>query len=294
MMKVAHVGLIAPLVCLAFGNENGYGYGYGWKEPSPSLSYANVTSLLDTIITRGYLRVGTTGDYKPFSYKVADATALPNGTSFNTTYIGGDIDMAQALSNALSLPSPPVFVPSVWANLTKDVAADQFDIAMGGVSITLPRAKTAFFSTSMQRVGKTGCIRCADKEKYTDFESLDVSGVKIAANPGGTNEAFDRANFQNAEIVIVEDNNAVYQAVIDGTADAMVSDKIEVELQVNLRNGSLCMVNEEPWTFEELGYLLPRDQAWKNFVDLWVRNQVEGGAWNETLGKWMAYKWPAV
>jgi ABC-type amino acid transport substrate-binding protein len=69
-----------------------------------------------------------------------------------------------------------------------------------------------------------------------------------------------------------------YQAVVDGRADAMVSDKIEVELQVrNLRNGTLCMVNDVPWTFEELGYLLPRDQVLKNFVDTWVRSQVEGG-----------------
>ncbi|EME39910.1 hypothetical protein DOTSEDRAFT_65813 [Dothistroma septosporum NZE10] len=252
-----------------------------------------MTSLLDTIMARGYLRIGTTGDYKPFSY-LTNATAVPNSTFFNTTYVGADIDMAQALSNALSLPSPPVLVPSVWANLTKDISADKFDIGMGGISITLARAQTAFFSTPVQRAGKIGCMRCADRAKYTDITSLDIPGVKIAANPGGTNEAFDRANFANAEIVMVEDNNAVYQAVVNGTADAMVSDKIEVELQVNLHNGTLCMVNDVPWTFEELGYLLPRDQVWKNFVDVWVRNQEESGAWNATLEKWMAYKWPAV
>lgn len=238
--------------------------------------------------------MGTTGDYKPFSYKVTNVTALPNGTSFNTTYIGADIDMAQSLSNALSLPSPPVFVPSVWANLTKNIAANKFDIGMGGISVTLSRAQTAFFSTPVQRVGKTGCIRCADKTKYTDFATLDVAGTKIAVNPGGTNEAFDKANFKNADLVLVADNNAVYQAVVDGTADAMVSDKIEVELQINLHNGTLCMVNEEPWTFEELGYLSPRDQVWKNFVDTWVRIKQGDGSWNTTLAKWMAYEWPAV
>lgn len=293
-MQVFLLGLVASLAHLVVGHAN---EEYEWKEASPpSLSYANITTLLDTIKTRGYLRIGTTGDYKPFTYKVTNATALPNnGTTFNTTYIGADIDMAQALSNALSLPSSPVFVPSVWANLTKDLAAGKFDIAMGGVSITLPRAQTAFFSTPVQRAGKTGCIRCADAAKYTDLASLDVAGVKIAANPGGTNEAFDRANFFNAEIVMVEDNNAVYQAVVDGTADAMVSDKIEVELQINLHEeGVLCMVNEVPWTFEELGYLLPRDQVWKNFVDAWVRMEVEGGGWNATLGKWMEYQWPIV
>lgn len=295
-MKVTLLGLVAPLASLAVGHGNEHGNGYvhdlGWKESSPSLSYTNMTSPLDIIKSRGYLRVGTTGDYKPFSFKVTNATILLN--SLNTTYIGADIDMAQALSNALSLPASPVFVPSVWANLTKDIAADKFDIAMGGISVTLARAQTAFFSTPAQRVGKTGCVRCVDRSKYADLASLDVPGVKIAANPGGTNEAFDRANFASAQIVMVADNNAVYQAVVDGTADAIVSDKIEVELQVNLHNGTLCMLNDVPWTFEELGYLLPRDQVLKNFVDTWVRIQTESGEWNATLAKWMGYQWPVA
>ncbi|SMQ46269.1 unnamed protein product [Zymoseptoria tritici ST99CH_1A5] len=285
------LGLVAPLLTLTAGHE----ITYESQDPiGPSFSSVNTTSLLDTIRTRGYIRVGTTGDYKPFTYQLDNATTLPDGTTFNTTYIGADVDMAQSLSNALSLPSSPIFVPSAWANLTMDIAANKFDIAMGGVSITLARAQTSFFSTPVQRVGKTGCIRCADKGKYTDLKSLDVVSTKIAANPGGTNEAFDRATFTKAQVVIVEDNNAVYQAVIDGTADAMVSDKIEVELQVNLNNGTLCMVNEVPWTFEELGYLLPRDDVLKIFVDTWWRIQEGSGAWNATLEKWMGYKWPVV
>jgi cyclohexadienyl dehydratase len=92
--------------------------------------------------------------------------------------------MAQALSNALSLPSPHIIIPSIWSNLTQDLAAEKFDMAMGGISITLARAATAFFSTPIRRVGKTGCIRCTDRAKYIDFASLDVAGVQIAANPG--------------------------------------------------------------------------------------------------------------
>ena len=46
---------------------------------------------LDDIINRGTLRVGTTGDYLPF-------TSLDKATQ---TYHGFDIDMAQALVKAL-------------------------------------------------------------------------------------------------------------------------------------------------------------------------------------------------
>lgn len=166
---------------------------------------------------------------------------------------------------------------------------------MGGVSLTLLRARSAFFSTAIQRVGKTACIRCADAEKYVDLATLDQAGTKVAVNPGGTNEAFDRVNLKVATIVLVEDNNAVYQAVLDGTADAMISDLIEVELQVKLHPGKLCIVNPtEPFNFEELGYAMGRDVVWKNFVDAWVHIQLGSGAWNGTLEKWLDYKWPSV
>jgi cyclohexadienyl dehydratase len=260
-----------------------------------SLSYDNITSILDKIQSRGYLKVGTTGDYKPFSYKVTNRTALPATPAINTTYIGADIDFAQTLSNSLSLPHPIEFVPTIWANLTTDLAAGKFDVAMSGVSITLARAQKGFFSTAILQVGKAACVRCADLAKFSSLAAIDTAGVKVAVNPGGTNEAFDRSNLKSATIMLVQDNNAVYQAVINGDADAMISDIIEVELQVRLHPDVLCIVNpEKAFTFEELGYLVARDVVWKMYLDTFVHVQLGSGGWNRTLEKWMGYQWPAV
>lgn len=217
------------------------------------LTSSNTTSLLDTILSRGYLKVGTTGDYKPFSYAITNTTRFPstnttNSTtsprSFNTSFIGADIDAAQALSNALNLPYPAKFVPTIWANLTKDINAGKFDIAMGGITITLERAKTAFFSQATQRAGKVACIRCSDARKFTSRETLDREGVIVVVNPGGTNEKFDRANLSRATIKVVDDNNAVFQAVLDGEGDAMITDFIEVELQMKV---CACSVLSRVW-----------------------------------------------
>ena len=184
------------------------------------------------------------------------------------------------------------FVKTAWANLTTDLAAGKFDIAMGGISLTLLRSRSAFFSTAIQRVGKTGC---SDSAKFTSLSDIDQAGVKVVVNPGGSNYAFDVANLKSASIVLVEDNNAVYEAVLDGSADAMISDLIEVELQLKLHPGELCIVNPgAPFNFEELAYMMGRDVVWKNFVDAWVHVMLGSGAWNETLRQWMDYKWPSV
>ena len=92
-------------------------------------------SRLDDILKRGTLRVGMTGDYRPFSY-------LDKATS---KFSGFDVDMAEALGKALGVKVE--FVHTAWPQLMKDFEADNFDVAMSGVSITLDRQKKGLFST---------------------------------------------------------------------------------------------------------------------------------------------------
>src|SRR5213595_1089303 len=88
---------------------------------------------LDRIRAAGVLRVGTTGDYTPFSLLRADGS-----------YEGADIDMAHDLAEKLGVGLE--FVATVWVDLLDDFLADRFDIAMGGVTVTPARAARAFFS----------------------------------------------------------------------------------------------------------------------------------------------------
>ena len=92
-------------------------------------------------------------------------------------------------------------IPTTWATLLPDLTGDKFDIGMGGISITLPRQKVAFFSQPVMRVGKSPIARCADKDRFATLAEIDRPGVRVIVNPGGTNEAYDRANLHTAEIV---------------------------------------------------------------------------------------------
>ncbi len=179
-------------------------------------------SKLDQILKSGVLRVGTTGDYRPF-------TALDKTSG---TYSGFDIDLAHGLADALGVK--PEFVPTSWPNLAKDFDAGAFDIAMGGVSITLERAKRGFFSTPYLRESKTPIARCADKDKFAELATIDQPGVKAIVNPGGTNERFDRAHLKTAEIVPHPDNTTIFDALAAGEADVMITDASETRYQQKL------------------------------------------------------------
>lgn len=105
---------------------------------------------LDDIVTRHKLRVGTTGDYPPFTFLNKDTQ----------TFEGHDIDVARALGRAMGVDVE--FVPTTWPTLAKDFSADKFDIAAGGVSITLARQLTGYFSIPIMREGKAPIARCAE------------------------------------------------------------------------------------------------------------------------------------
>jgi cyclohexadienyl dehydratase len=230
---------------------------------------------LDDIIKRGTLRVGTTGDYLPF-------TSLDKATQ---TYRGFDIDMAEALGKALGVKVE--FVPTTWPNLTKDFEAGDFDIAMGGISITLDRQKKGFFSTPVLQDGKTPIARCTDIDKYATIADIDKSGVRVIVNPGGTNERFARTSVKNAKIDVYGDNVTIFDQIAKGDADVMMTDASETRYQQKLHPGVLCAVHpEKPFDFTEKAYFMQRDVALQEFVDQWLHVAKENGSFKKIYSAW--------
>jgi cyclohexadienyl dehydratase len=232
-------------------------------------------SRLDDIIKRGSLRVGMTGDYLPFTY-------LDKGTQ---KFRGFDVDMAEALGKALGVKVE--FVPTAWPQLMKDFEADNFDIAMGGISITLDRQKKGLFSTPIMREGKTPIARCADKGKFETIADIDRPGTRVIVNPGGTNERFARANVRNAEVKLHPDNVTIFDEIAKGNADLMMTDSSETRYQQKMHPGVLCAVHpDKPFDFAEKAYWLQRDVALKAFVDQWLHIATEDGSFRKIYAHW--------
>jgi cyclohexadienyl dehydratase len=233
------------------------------------------TSRLDEIIKRGTLRVGMTGDYLPFS-------------SYDSTtgkFRGFDVDMAAALGKALGVKVE--YVKTTWPQLAKDFEADDFDIAMGGVSITLDRQKKGFFSTPIMREGKTPIARCSDVDKFQTLAEIDRPGVRVIVNPGGTNERFARAHLKNAEIEVYKDNVTIFDEIAKGDADLMMTDASETRYQQKLHRDVLCAVHpDKPFDFAEKAYWLQRDEPLKAFVDQWLHIAKEDGSFQKIYAAW--------
>ena len=78
----------------------------------------------EQIRARGVLRIGTPGDYAPYSARDARSGA----------YVGADIALARELALELGLRAE--FVPTSWTACSMMPRRARFDIALGGISIT--------------------------------------------------------------------------------------------------------------------------------------------------------------
>lgn len=226
---------------------------------------------LDQILATGEIRIGTTGDYAPFSFRRDNELQ------------GIDIDLGRDL--AASLNVKPVFVRTSWPTLMQDLADNRFDVGMSGISRTLGRQESAFLSLPYHRGGKTPISRCEDVSKFDALDKIDSAQVRVIVNPGGTNQQFVHKHLAHADVRIFEDNRTIFDEIAEGRADVMITDAIEVTLKAREYPALCATLPEETFTYQEKAYLMPRDIALKEYVNTWISLRIEDGTVAEAFDK---------
>ena len=208
------------------------------------------------------LRVGTTGDYAPFSEE--------RGRELR----GLDIELAQDLAKEWGVRV--VLVRTSWPTLMADLGRRRFDLAASGISNTPERQRLADFSAAYLFDGKTPIARREEAARFASLEQIDRPGVRVVVNPGGTNERFVRDQIKRATIVLHPDNRTIFQEIVADRADVMITDGIEVKLQAR-RQPELAATMAEPFTRAGKAILLPAGSELTARVDAWLAPQVNRG-----------------
>ncbi|WP_189061664.1 transporter substrate-binding domain-containing protein [Longimycelium tulufanense] len=236
--------------------------------PAPSPA-----SRLEAVTSRGEVRVCSTGDYRPFTH-------LEDGN-----WSGIDVEMAQDLGRRLGVRV--TMVPTTWKTLLDDFVA-KCDMAVGGVSVTLDRARRAFFSDAYLVDGKTPITRCENGGRFGTLDEIDQPGVRVIVNPGGTNERFVRSRLTRATIVTHPDNTTIFDEIVAGRADLMITDAVETRYQAKL-HPELCPVHpDKPFTYVEKAYLLPRgDVIFQQWVNHWLSIARHDGTYDGIVTRWL-------
>ena len=204
---------------------------------------------IQRITERDKLLVGTTGDYRPLSYRETDGN-----------YWGFGIEMAQKIAERIGVGID--FVQTSWPTLTADVLTEPqtFDLAIGGITITDTRKKTMLVSDGYLCNGKTILCRSSEVDRYQSLADLDKPEVRVMVNPGGLNEKFANENLPHATIIVYQKNEEIPNQVAEGNADVMITEITEAPWYVHNDPRLAAPLLNAPFTHGEIGVLMRKGQ----------------------------------
>lgn len=225
---------------------------------------------LAAVRARGVLLVGSTGDYRPLSYREPETGE----------YVGFDAALAEDLAASLGVRLE--YVPTSWPTLMDDTLAGKFDLAVCGITITSARKELALMSDGYLGNGKTVLCRAGDAEKFISLEAIDRPEVRVMENPGGLNEKFARANLPHAALIIHPVNEEIPGLVASGRADVMITEIIEAAYYVSRDPRLAAPLLNAPFTRGELGFLLPPGgESLLEYVNGFIAGERESGRLDE-------------
>jgi cyclohexadienyl dehydratase len=139
-----------------------------------------------------------------------------------------------------------------------------------------------FFTIPYLETGKAPITLKENVDKFQTLEQIDREGVTVIVNPGGTNEQFARENLKKARIIVHDDNVTIFDQIVAGKADLMITDAVETLVQEQIHPELAAVNPDKPFTFTEFGYMLPRgDIVFKEWLDLWLYTAIKTGEFQE-------------
>jgi cyclohexadienyl dehydratase len=173
------------------------------------------------------IRVGTSGDYPPFSdWK----QKRPSGFS---------VALVEAFATKHGLE--PAWVQFRWPELSADFSAGKFDLAASGITVRPERSVLGRYTVPVVRNGAVLLLRrprwapppasansrAELSQALAEVRALDRPELRVAVNRGGHLERVARSLFLQARITAIPDNAAVRKALATGQVDAALTNTLE-------------------------------------------------------------------
>ena len=140
---------------------------------------AHAADLLDTIKTRGTLRIALEGTYPPFNFKDQKTGQLS----------GYDVDVARLIAARLGVK--PEFVTTEWSAILAGLGAGRYDAIVSQVGINAKRQQAFDFSQPYTYSSPQLIVRKNEPANYTSLNEL--KGRKLGAGQGSVFEQQARA-----------------------------------------------------------------------------------------------------
>ncbi|MCA0448565.1 MAG: transporter substrate-binding domain-containing protein [Proteobacteria bacterium] len=233
-------------------------------------------SRLHQILERGTMRVGTTGDFNPMSFR---------DTSTNS-YQGFDVEAMTQLATDSGVKVE--WVQTEWAQIVAGIGANRFDI-FSGASVTMPRARGAAFTLPYFEFSSVPVAAKSAAGRFGSWDAINADGVRVAVSMGTVFEDQAKAHFPKARLVSVQAPATGFQEVLAGRADLTLTSNVEASSLVRRFDAlTLLAASVQPRNRRPAAFMMAQDDPiWLNYVNTWVTLKAREGYFEALENKWL-------
>jgi polar amino acid transport system substrate-binding protein len=230
------------------------------------------SSVLEEIKKRGSLRVGMS-TFVPWAMRDKQGNL-----------IGFEIDVATKVAEDMGVKIE--FVPTAWSGIIPALLARNFDVIIGGMSITPGRNLTVNFTTPYAHSGQQMVANKALADGFM-LEQFNDSSVTITCRRGATPCNVAQNQFPKASIARFDDDAQAFQEVVNGNAHAMISSAPKPRFWMSRYSEKLFMPTEENLTTGDEAFALRKgDPDAMNFFSNWILVNTSNGWLKERHDFW--------
>jgi polar amino acid transport system substrate-binding protein len=235
---------------------------------------ARAVPVLDRILDKGELLVGTSGSQPPLS-----------ATTKEGKIIGLDADLATIMAATMNVKLK--LVPMPFSELLPALEKGKVDMIISGMGITPERNLKVAFVGPYLVSGKSVLAKSETIASLENVSDINRPNFTVAALEGSTSQLFVKNALPRARLFATKNLDEAVEMVIEDKVNALIADYPFCAVTAfRYRDKSMATV-DTPYTYEPLGIALPaNDPLLVNWVENFLASLEGSGDLSRLRARW--------
>jgi polar amino acid transport system substrate-binding protein len=229
-----------------------------WCQVSAADESTRVSPVLDRILTKKELVVGTAASMPPLNMTTKDGQIM-----------GMEVDLAQLFAGGMGVKL--TLKPMHFNELLPALEAGQVDMVLSAMTMTPQRNLKVAFVGPYFASGKSILAKSANVESLNELSKMNNPDKVLVALKGSTSQMFVEKLMPKAKLELADDYDQAVGMVRNGKAHAMVADYPICMVSVYRYPEAGLATLTKPLLYEPLGVALPPNDP---LLVNWVQNSL--------------------
>jgi polar amino acid transport system substrate-binding protein len=246
----------------------------GYAQMAVAADGARLAPVLDRILAKKELVVGTAASMPPFNMTMKDGQI-----------VGLEVDLARLIAGGLEVKL--TLRPMHFNDLIPALLAGKVDMVLSGMTITPARNLKVAFVGPYFVSGKSILIKAATVESMGEVSKINNPDKVLVVLKGSTSQLFAEKMFPQAKLVLTDDYDQAITMVREDRAYAMVADMPICQVSIYRYPDAGLATLKKPLSYEPLGIAIPaNDLLLINWLQNFLNAVEKTGELEVSIGRW--------